>query len=454
MKLIKYKQIYEKDINNLTGKAAAIVYPESDEEIIKLVKSSNSDLIVRGGGTSFTGALIPNNSIIIDMSKKDKILELNLERKTIYIESGVILQDLNDKLKKYNLEFPIQAFFPKLETIGGMIAKNSCGSREIKYARMMNWVESLEVINGKGELIKVPKSDLSEFIGMEGITGIILWANLRLTSIKKRTLSILKSESLSEIFKANKKLRLSQEIASIDLFDKDLSKLLGFERKYHLFIEYESESGLFKDKDYEKFIAVKQEAYKKIAAEGYVLVENSKIFMDSLEDFTIYLEKNSIPFYANFSSGVFYSFFKENSIANQKELCNFVKKLKGKVSYCFGIGLLKKEYLDAGEQIIIKRVKDRHDPNWKFNRNKLIDINLKIDDLEQEIEKVEQEIDKDENKDVDMIENQQEQSSLITEEKQTQLFKESQPKKELSHEEKEKIKKIAFGFFGGDRKWI
>jgi len=174
MKLIKYKQIYEKDINNLTGKAAAIVYPESDEEIIKLVKSSNSDLIVRGGGTSFTGALIPNNSIIIDMSKKDKILELNLERKTIYIESGVILQDLNDKLKKYNLEFPIQAFFPKLETIGGMIAKNSCGSREIKYARMMNWVESLEVINGKGELIKVPKSDLSEFIGMEGITGIIL----------------------------------------------------------------------------------------------------------------------------------------------------------------------------------------------------------------------------------------------------------------------------------------
>jgi len=219
-----------------------------------------------------------------------------------------------------------------------------------------------------------------------------------------------------------------------------------------LFIEYESESGLFKDKDYEKFIAVKQEAYKKIAAEGYVLVENSKIFMDSLEDLTIYLEKNSIPFYANFSSGVFYSFFKENSIANQKELCNFVKKLKGKVSYCFGIGLLKKEYLDAGEQIIIKRVKDRHDPNWKFNRNKLIDINLKIDDLEQEIEKVEQEIDKDENKDVDMIENQQEQSSLITEEKQTQLFKESQPKKELSHEEKEKIKKIAFGFFGGDRK--
>jgi len=43
---------------------------------------------------------------------------------------------------------------------------------------MINWIESLEVINGKGEHIKVAKSDFSDFVGMEGITGLIIKANL------------------------------------------------------------------------------------------------------------------------------------------------------------------------------------------------------------------------------------------------------------------------------------
>jgi len=436
MKTTKNKIVYEENINNIKGKTGAIIFPDSGDEIQTAVKLSTTDLIPRGAGTSFTGALTPNNSVVIDLSKMNRILEVNEARKTVLVEPGVLLRELNEKLEDYGLEFPIEAFLPEIETIGGMIAKNSSGSREIKYGRMINWIESLEVVNGKAELIKVSKSDLSDFVGMEGTTGVIIRATLRLTSRKRRSISILKSQNLNEIFNANKKLRLNQDISSIDLIDRDISSLLGFERKYHLFVEYEDDSGLFKEKDYEKFHKLKKRIYKEIASQGYYLVENSKIFMDSIDDFIFYLEDKNIPFYSNFSSGVFYSFFKPDQTEKQLELCKLVKRLKGKVAYNFGLGLTKKDFVEPSDLILIRRIKLRQDPNSKFNKNKILN----------EKQKVEEQIQEEQEKLIEETQEIQKQPELS----ETQTIKREE-KEEPTPEEREKIKKIAFGFFGAKK---
>jgi FAD/FMN-containing dehydrogenase len=253
MKTTKNKIVYEEEPNGVRGKALAVVFPQNDEEIMNLIRLSNSDIIPRGTGINFNLSTLPENSTIVDLSRNNRILSIDLNRKTVQVEAGIIVAELNRELEKYSLEFPILGFFPNLETIGGMIAKNSSGSREIKYNRMINWVESLEIINGLGELKKISKSDIPEIVGMEGTTGIIVRAILRLTTQKERSISILKSPSLNEILKANKRLRLNQEVVSVDLIDRDISELLGLERKYHLIVEYESEAGLFKKAAYTKF---------------------------------------------------------------------------------------------------------------------------------------------------------------------------------------------------------
>jgi FAD/FMN-containing dehydrogenase len=454
MKIIKNKIVYEDNINNIKGKANAIVFPDSIQEIKNIIKVSNEDIIFRGSGTSFTGAVVPFDSTIMDFSKMNNIIELNESKKTVTLEPGVLLSELNEELAQKNLEFPINPIFGDIETIGGMIAKNSSGNREIKYGRMLNWTDSLEVIDGKAEQIKISKSDLSDYIGMEGTTGAIVKIVLRLTNKKSRSLTILKSLNLEEVFVANRKLRLKQDISSIDLLSKDLSVLLGLENKYHIFVETENEEGNFKGPSYIEFLKLKNKAYKKAAVEGFFYMTNVKFLIDSLQDFLLYLEDKKIPFIGHLASGVIFPLFKPDQIEKMQEAMKFAKRLRGRIAYNFGVGFTKKEALDPGEIELIRRVKNRRDPEWKFNKNKLIDI--KFADSKKEIKPEKEVEEKQEIKKENTQENPEDKRAKLKEEIK-ELMKNSEgttlrrEEPELSPEEREKIKKIASGFFGGGK---
>lgn len=455
VKLTKNKIVYEQNINNINGKVLAIVFPDSIEELKNLVKLSEEDLVPRGSGTSFTGGVIPKNSVVIDFSNMNKIFEINTSKKTVTLEPGVLLSDLNNELERYDLELPVLPIFAGIETIGGMIAKNSTGNREIKYGRMLNWVDSLQVINGKGELIKVSKSDISDFVGMEGTTGLIIEATLRVTNKKKRSLTILRANTLEDVFVANRKLRLKQDICSIDLVNKEISVLLGLENRYHIFVETENDEGSFKNEEMERFIKIKNRAYKKIATEGFVYMTNVKFLIDSLQDFLLYLEQKKIPYISHMASGVIYPFFRPEQILMLEEVNKFAKRLRGRIAYNFGIGLTKKDCLEPGEAEIIKRVKNRHDPQGKFNRDKLIDYkSLKKSD---KISELAEQIKEEKEQTVGQILEEQKAEELknaLEEMQQTPDIQKTikRPEPELSAEEKEKIKKIASGFFGGVKK--
>ena len=457
MKILKNKIVYEKNINNLDWKASAVVFPDSLQEIKSIVKlgagngsaevnsNGNLDIIARGSGTSFTGATIPNNSVIIDFSKMNKILSIDTNKKIAIVEPGVLVSELNEELEKFNLEFPIIPLFEGIETIGGMLAKNSSGSREIKYGRMMNWTDSLEVIDAKGEQIRVSKSDLSDFIGMEGTTGMIVQAALRLTNKKQRTLTILKAGSLQDVFIANRKLRLKQDVCSIDLTNPTISSLLGLEGKYHLFIELESDEGNFKNEAYDSYMKLKKKFYKKSASEGFIYMSNAKFLIDSLQDFLIYLEEQKIPYFSHLVSGVVYPLFRHEDILKMSEAARIAKRLRGRIAYSFGIGLTKKDALEPGEIDLLKRVKNRRDLEQKFNRNKLTESAPMIIKKPEEKPKIEEK--KEEQKEEIKPEETKKEELAKAE---TLTLKRSEP--ELSPEEREKIKKIAAGFFAGGKK--
>jgi len=373
MQITKNKTVYEKDINDFEGKANLIVLPENIEEISEIVKRSNIDIVPRGAGTSFSGGCLPENSVIIDISKMSRIISIDNLKRTVYLEAGISVNDLNLELEKFGLEFPVIPLFSGIRTIGGLVATNASGIREIKYGRMRNWVDSLEIVNGKGEIMHISKSDSGDFIGFEGTTGIIARAKLRLTNKKTRTLSIFKSDSIEDLLMLNRHLKLDQDISMLELFSKTTSKLLGFEEKYHLFAEFESSKGKMKNEEYWKFMKLKEKAYFYSALNGNFLLEDPRIFGDNLLDFFVVLEENNIPYFCNSSSGIVFCCFKPNDQEKKKNILNLVKKLRGKVSDSLGFGITKKEFLEKSEIDIIRRVKARHDPFWKFNRNKLID---------------------------------------------------------------------------------
>ena len=90
------KSCYETDILRLSGKAEKVFFPKTPEEVIKIVGSSDN-IVPRGAGTGFVGGVTPNNSVIIDMSKMTIVSNFNSNRKSIHVEAGVTIKELNEK---------------------------------------------------------------------------------------------------------------------------------------------------------------------------------------------------------------------------------------------------------------------------------------------------------------------------------------------------------------------
>jgi len=366
----KYELLcYETDASRIKGTVVKVYHPETVEEVKKIVNESEFDIVSRGSGTNLVGGCVPNNSIVVDMRKMNKVTNYDPSKQTILVEAGVTLKELNEKLKQINKEFPI--CINEQSTIGGMIAINCIGDKSLRYGVMKEFVEELEFVNGNGEIVKIGRLDLSDVCGMEGVTGIIVRAKLRLISIPKKSLSIFQSDNLKDIITIARVLKNERQVVSLKFYSKKISTFLGFPEKYHLFIGFDSEQGKIIGEEYDKIINKISYDYYFIYKHSYSVSEDFKLYYDKIEDFITFLEELNIPYIGDLGLTIINPFFKLESDKINKVI-TYIKKTGGKKGR-YGIGLKRKYLIDNLEEKIILRTKNRLDPFWKFNNGKLID---------------------------------------------------------------------------------
>lgn len=178
-----------------------VVIPQSTEEVSACTRLANEykiPLYPRGAATGQTGGAVPvKGGIVMDLSKMNRILEIDHRNLQVIIEPGVIQANLNEALKKYGLFFPPDPGSAKMCTIGGMVANNSSGLRAVKYGVTRQYVLGLEIVLPTGEVIvtggaksKALKSvsgyDLAHLIiGSEGTLGIVTRLRLKLLPLPK-----------------------------------------------------------------------------------------------------------------------------------------------------------------------------------------------------------------------------------------------------------------------------
>jgi hypothetical protein len=372
---------YNSDASGLDGKAEKVVFPEGPEEVQKIVKGANMDLVPRGGGSGVVGGCVPNGSIVIDMSKMNAVTKFNNKEQKVRAEAGVTIKELNEKLLGVGFEFPIVPPGNEITTIGGMIAVNASGDKSMKYGTMKDWIEEIEFVNGRGEMMRTSKTDLRDVCGMEGITGVIVAATLKIIPAIQRTASVFQSEDLAEVLSIARRLKLEEEVAKLELFSPQAAKFLGFPKKYHLIIEFDSDRGKIKGDDYKKISILGSEIVDTLFANGYYHREDPRLFFDKLEEFMTLLEEYNIPYSGYLGSGIVYPFFREEDKPKRDAIINFVRKTRAK-SGQFGVGLTRRYLIDSFEEKVLKRVKLRHDPFGKFNKGKMIESEVRtINDL-------------------------------------------------------------------------
>jgi len=163
----------------------AVVIPTSTAEIAALLELANESgfkVVPRGSGTGLSGGSIPvENSIVLLLTRLNRILEIDADNLTATVEPGVITGDLHAAVEAQGLFYPPDPGSLKVCTLGGNVAENSGGLRGLKYGVTKDYVLGLEVVLPTGEVIwsggksvkDVAGYDLKHvFIGSEGTLGV------------------------------------------------------------------------------------------------------------------------------------------------------------------------------------------------------------------------------------------------------------------------------------------
>ena len=169
----------------------AVVYAQSSEDVQQIVEvcaEHRCPVIAFGAGSSLEGQLnAPAGGISIDMSKLNKIIQVDQEDLTVTVQPGVTRVALNEFLRDTGLFFPID---PGADaSIGGMASTRASGTNAVRYGTMKDNVLSLKAVMADGREIctasRAKKTsagyDLTRLIvGAEGTLGVITELTLKL----------------------------------------------------------------------------------------------------------------------------------------------------------------------------------------------------------------------------------------------------------------------------------
>lgn len=228
--------------------AYGVIFPKSSEEISKILKFANKHnlkLIPQGGNTGLVGGTSPSRNkseIIINLTKMNKILEIDENNRTVELEAGTIIENANKELKKKNFIFPTDMSSIGSSQIGGVIATNAGGMNVIRYGLIRNNILALEVVLANGDILELGSNLIKDntgynlkdiFCGSEGTLGIITKARIKVYPNPLDDLTIFFSiKSIKDLLNVYSFLdnKFSNKIEKIELIS-DLSFELCIKHK-------------------------------------------------------------------------------------------------------------------------------------------------------------------------------------------------------------------------------
>lgn len=176
-----------------TIQARALLRPRTTEQVSQALAICNArgqSVIPHGGLTGLVkSADTAPNDIALSLERLNQIEEINPVDRTMVVQSGVILQLLQEAADEHELMFPLDLGGRGSCTIGGNISTNAGGNRVIRYGMTRDMVLGLEAVLADGTIVSSMNQmiknnagyDLKQlFIGTEGSLGVVTRAVLRL----------------------------------------------------------------------------------------------------------------------------------------------------------------------------------------------------------------------------------------------------------------------------------
>lgn len=137
----------------------AVIYPANETDIQMLMQVANQpefgtvQFAPRGGGTGTNGQSL-NTCVTVDTSRHlNQILDINADSGEVWVQPGVVLDQLNAALKPHGLFFPPNVSTSSRATIGGMVGTDASGKGSRLYGKTSDYVTAMQVVLSDGSAL-------------------------------------------------------------------------------------------------------------------------------------------------------------------------------------------------------------------------------------------------------------------------------------------------------------
>ncbi|MEN9313788.1 MAG: hypothetical protein RIS35_181 [Pseudomonadota bacterium] len=185
---------YREDLLGRAGECpVAVIRPRNTDEVsqaLKLCNDAGVPVCTQGGRSGLVQSVLPHpGEVVLSMELMNAVESIDADAATAIVQSGVVLQALQEKLEPHGLAFPLDLGGRGSCTIGGNASTNAGGNRVIRYGMTRDLILGLEAVLADGTVLDGLKpfvknntgTDLKHlFIGSEGTLGVITRLVLRL----------------------------------------------------------------------------------------------------------------------------------------------------------------------------------------------------------------------------------------------------------------------------------
>ena len=145
--------LYSTDASIYQIPPVGIAWPKNTVEVreaVRLAGQYGIPILPRGAGSSLAGQAI-NQALILDFSRHmDAVLDFNQAERTVTVEPGVVLGQLNRQLAGEGLTFGPDPASADRATVGGVIGNNATGAHSILHGMTHNHLLKAELILADG----------------------------------------------------------------------------------------------------------------------------------------------------------------------------------------------------------------------------------------------------------------------------------------------------------------
>jgi glycolate oxidase subunit GlcD len=185
---------YECDGLTLHGELpVAVVLPRDTDEVARVVRTCRRfgvPFVPRGAGTGLSGgAIAMDGGVVVECSRLDRILAIDVENRFAVVQPGVVNAALSKAVAPHGLFYAPDPSSQAACTIGGNLGENSGGPHTLKYGTTTNHVLALQMVMPDGEVARFGSATgfcaaldlVGAVVGAEGTLGIVTEATVRLS---------------------------------------------------------------------------------------------------------------------------------------------------------------------------------------------------------------------------------------------------------------------------------